>query len=630
MGGSSVATVVRLVLPFLPAGLLLFSTAGAADMEGKSLHGLEVLQLQGKIDNIVLPEVAEKSRMTLESFGCCVRYLLLDDVGHWIPTRGSGRGLKTACDWLLERLPEESDSLGCPIDEMQLAALAAAQAEDIHAAIEWASLEDPFETAIQRAKKRNAIVPSCSALQQGKHITLLSRSLGPTSMLDFIRPEPAFIKSIFVDLSASRPTSRFVIPTPPKPSMLCAACQQGDLLQVQELLRDRADPNARHECGDTVLRDAAEGGNANIVALLLGHGADPKEFDDEAMAKLSSGARGFVELFRARGGPAPALSPLVETGDDGGETVEVILRDTPLDPAVLAQVFRGLRLDTRSRYPRDPVTNGPAPPLEVDVAPEHTAVIHHADSARPLLVLMPRHQRHTGTIIFLHGLLQSGAMIKHAAAALLRGMPHVRLVAPTAPGRASIFGFGPAWFDTLSHDPDDPSPRYLDVSCTEVHSLLQEELAAGVPLDRIILAGFSMGATLVAAACLALPRPPAGLLLFSTRALGPNAATRTDALIGLDVLQLQGGRDNIVREVRAQEAAAAMDERGWFVRYSVHEEAGHTLSASITNEARRWLSKKLPGEVDEAFMESTAARDASDVDAALKPSAAVDASAEEA
>lgn len=48
-----------------------------------------------------------------------------------------------------------------------------------------------------------------------------------------------------------------------------------------------------------------------------------------------------------------------------------------------------------------------------------------------------------------------------------------------------------------------------------IHSLIEEEISAGIPSERIMLAGFSQGGVIAVAAGLTYSQPLAGIILLS-------------------------------------------------------------------------------------------------------------------
>merc|ERR1712070_988549 len=74
-------------------------------------------------------------------------------------------------------------------------------------------------------------------------------------------------------------------------------------------------------------------------------------------------------------------------------------------------------------------------------------------------------------------------------------MPFVRFIAPTAPSVPSSFGgIGTAWM-TASHS-QETSLSSLERSRQELLDILELETKAGIPPERQILLGFSLGALL--------------------------------------------------------------------------------------------------------------------------------------
>ena len=127
-------------------------------------------------------------------------------------------------------------------------------------------------------------------------------------------------------------------------------------------------------------------------------------------------------------------------------------------------------------------------------------------------VVVSARGKHTGTLIFLHGLGDTG----HGWASSLAEIrsDNMRIVCPTAPtipvtlnsGTDQYFsslrlGHGyllfagvkmPAWFDLISLDPqgaeDEPG---IKKAAKEVEKLITAEISSGVPAERILIGGFS-------------------------------------------------------------------------------------------------------------------------------------------
>ena len=72
-------------------------------------------------------------------------------------------------------------------------------------------------------------------------------------------------------------------------------------------------------------------------------------------------------------------------------------------------------------------------------------------------------------------------------------------------------------FDLKSLDPSDPEDEEgIRKAAQNVHSMINDEIAAGIPSNRIIIGGFSQGGALALFSALTYPQPLAGIIALST------------------------------------------------------------------------------------------------------------------
>lgn len=125
----------------------------------------------------------------------------------------------------------------------------------------------------------------------------------------------------------------------------------------------------------------------------------------------------------------------------------------------------------------------------------------------------------TASVIFSHGLGDSSAGWAFLAEQIGAKMPWVNWVFPDAPIQPVTLNMGmkmPSWFDIigLSIDAKEDEKGLLESSKT-IQSLVEKEVASGIPSDRIIVGGFSQGGVISILTGLMSPTPLAGVVCLS-------------------------------------------------------------------------------------------------------------------
>ncbi|VDK45608.1 unnamed protein product [Anisakis simplex] len=145
------------------------------------------------------------------------------------------------------------------------------------------------------------------------------------------------------------------------------------------------------------------------------------------------------------------------------------------------------------------------------------ANIGYEMAAEPVIV--PAKGKHTATIIFLHGLGDTGHGWSSVFAEEIP-IEHVKSICPTAPMIPVTLNMGmrmPSWFDLYGLTPDTQEDEDgINQSTKLIHSMIDEEIRSGTPSDRIIVGGFSMGGALALYAGLTYDKPLAGILGLSS------------------------------------------------------------------------------------------------------------------
>ncbi len=197
----------------------------------------------------------------------------------------------------------------------------------------------------------------------------------------------------------------------------------------------------------------------------------------------------------------------------------------------------------------------------------------------------PRH-----VVIWLHGLGADGGDFLPLAQMLeLPDELAVRFVFPNAPLLPVSINNGyvmPAWYDIYGMD----LGARVDVagisrSLDSVRALLQQEQQRGIPLERMVLAGFSQGGLIALATAFAMPEQLAGVMALSTYL---PAAWKLGGQSRLEVFMAHGLHDDVVPLAAALRAKERLLRRHCAVEW--HEYVmGHSVAAEEIGDIRAWL-----------------------------------------
>ena len=126
-----------------------------------------------------------------------------------------------------------------------------------------------------------------------------------------------------------------------------------------------------------------------------------------------------------------------------------------------------------------------------------------------------------GSVIWLHGLGADGHDFEPVVPELrLPDSLPLRFVFPHAPVRPVTINAGMAmraWYDIVSLDRDGPADEAgIRASADILEALIAREVGRGVPVSKIMLAGFSQGGAIALHTALRFPERLAGLMALST------------------------------------------------------------------------------------------------------------------
>lgn len=202
----------------------------------------------------------------------------------------------------------------------------------------------------------------------------------------------------------------------------------------------------------------------------------------------------------------------------------------------------------------------------------------------------------TAAVIWLHGLGADGNDFAGLVPELdLKGCPPIRFVFPHAPSIPITINGGyvmPGWYDLYGMDlvsrQDD---RGIQKSEWAINALIENEVARGIPYERIVLAGFSQGCAMALHTALRLPHKIAGVMALSGYL--PLAdrfpSERHAANAHTPIFMAHGTQDQVVVIQRGEESRDALAKLGHPVQWhtypmphSVHPKEIADIAAFLT------------------------------------------------
>lgn len=212
---------------------------------------------------------------------------------------------------------------------------------------------------------------------------------------------------------------------------------------------------------------------------------------------------------------------------------------------------------------------------------------------------VPATTKHTATMVMLHGLGDTGYGWVDIAEQFAPALPHVRFIFPNAPLRPISLNRGmemPGWYDIASledinqkEDADGlmESKRYVEM-------LIQQQVDAGIPSERIVVGGFSQGGA-TALLMLRSEMKLAGILALSgylpLRNL-PGAIGEANKVT--PVLMCHGDSDMVVAYHFGLEASKLLKDQGMKVDFKTYPGMGHSACPEELKDMAAWLRERLP------------------------------------
>jgi phospholipase/carboxylesterase len=205
----------------------------------------------------------------------------------------------------------------------------------------------------------------------------------------------------------------------------------------------------------------------------------------------------------------------------------------------------------------------------------------------------------TASVVWLHGLGADGFDFVPIVPELrLPDVTPVRFVFPHAQPRPVTINNGVvmrAWYDILGFGPGRPEDeKGIRSSERAVTTYVDQEIAAGIVPNRIVVAGFSQGGAIALQTALRYPKRLAGVMALSTYlTLRESLANEASAANkDIPILMCHGLRDAIVPAELGRGSRDALQSLGYSVEWQSYP-MEHQVCMEEVQDVSRWLQKVL-------------------------------------
>jgi phospholipase/carboxylesterase len=164
-------------------------------------------------------------------------------------------------------------------------------------------------------------------------------------------------------------------------------------------------------------------------------------------------------------------------------------------------------------------------------------------------------------------------------------LPDVAYLIPQAADRS--------WYPERFIEPADANEPWLGHALDAYEATVQQALAGGVPLERVVVGGFSQGGCLTAEFVARRPRRYGGVALLTGGLIGTDDELTTPArgLEGVPVFVATSSLDSWVPLARVQETMRILRAAGADVTFSVEDDPEHHVSEDAVEGTRRLIAQ---------------------------------------
>jgi len=214
-------------------------------------------------------------------------------------------------------------------------------------------------------------------------------------------------------------------------------------------------------------------------------------------------------------------------------------------------------------------------------------------------IVVNRQTNASASVIWMHGLGADGHDFEPVAQIL--NLPYIKFILPHAPYRPVTLNNGyemRAWYDIFGLQPDSPQDEVgINSMQDTINSMIEAEIARGIPSQRILLAGFSQGGAMALHIATRFDQPLAGVLALSTYLPLKNQLKEKQhpANKHLPIWMAHGRHDSVITLATAQSSQQTLEAAGYEVEWHEYE-MPHSVCEEEINDIRDFLLRVLPAQ----------------------------------
>mmetsp|Transcript_27231 Transcript_27231/g.68448 ORF Transcript_27231/g.68448 Transcript_27231/m.68448 type:complete len:295 (+) Transcript_27231:189-1073(+) len=226
----------------------------------------------------------------------------------------------------------------------------------------------------------------------------------------------------------------------------------------------------------------------------------------------------------------------------------------------------------------------------------HSAAAAMSALSYPKPTVFEAKGEHKATVIILHGLGDTAA--GWASMGQMFAMPGTKFIFPTAPMRPITLNMGmvmTGWYDIASLDKINSveDAEGIKESWSYVEGLIGEEAAAGIPSDKVIVAGFSQGGAVAMMGARSSKKLAAIIGMSTYMPLRNEEPIISPENMATPILMCHGERDMVVSFAYGSDSAAKLKDLGADITFKTYPTMGHEACLEELEEVKGFIAKAV-------------------------------------